>query len=205
LIFLFFMPALWQVQIVKPTLFSIFCGMAVKPLLTFLLTSLTAISTLRALAGDTGAFPADITQGGIRCVMMSVGQTTVFPNKEDHNQRKIVWGDNAKGVPCFTVTYLVEQLGDAPLAQFVGGSVEFMSDGKPLRVGGSGYQKCFAYGAFQSFLDFGKPKVSDPKRAVIMQTVTFGTVHNLQSLSLTIEAGFGKDIQKFQFDSIRFQ
>jgi len=29
LIFLFFMPALWQVQIVKPTLFSIFCGMAV--------------------------------------------------------------------------------------------------------------------------------------------------------------------------------
>src|SRR5271169_6677648 len=30
LIFLFFMPAVWQVQIVKPTLFSIFYGMAVK-------------------------------------------------------------------------------------------------------------------------------------------------------------------------------
>src|SRR5208282_2129916 len=29
LIFLFFMPALWQVQMVKPTLFPIFCGMAV--------------------------------------------------------------------------------------------------------------------------------------------------------------------------------
>ena len=176
-----------------------------KPLLTFLLTGLSAISSLCALAGDTGAFPADITQGDIRCVLMSVGQTTVFPDKDAHNQKLTAWHDSTKGVPCFTVTYLVEQLGDTPQAQFVGGSVELSSDGKPLHVEGGGYQKCFDYGAFQSFLDFGKPKVSNPKRAVIMQTVSFGAVSASQPLSLTIEAGFGKDIQKFQFDSIRFQ
>jgi hypothetical protein len=30
LVFLFFIPAVWQVQNVKPTLFSIFCGMPVE-------------------------------------------------------------------------------------------------------------------------------------------------------------------------------
>jgi len=159
----------------------------------------------RALAGESPTFPADITHGDIRCVLMSVGQTTVFPDKDDHNQRLTAWHDSTKGVPCFTVTYLVEQLGDGPRAQFVGGSVELSSDGKPLRVEGGGYQKCFDYGAFQSFLDFGKPKVSNPKRAVIMQTVSFGAVSDRQPLSLTIEAGFGHDTQKFHFDSIRFQ
>ncbi len=176
-----------------------------KTLLTFLLAGLTAIFSLHALSGELGAFPTDITQEDIRCVLMSVGQTTVFPDKDDHNQKLTAWHDSTKGVPCFTVTYLVEQLGDAPQAQFVGGSIELSSDGKPLHVEGGGYQKCFDYEVFQSFLDFGKPKVSNPKRAVIMQTVSFGAVSCNQPLSLTIEAGFGKDTRKFQFDSIRFQ
>jgi hypothetical protein len=176
-----------------------------KTHITILIVSFMAIAGVRALAGESRTFPADITHDNIRCVLMSVGQTTVFPNKDDHNQRLTAWHDSAKGVPCFTVTYLVEQLGDAPRAQFVGGSVELSSDGKPLRLGGGVYAKCFDYEAFQSFLDFGKPKVSNPKRAVIMQTVLFGAVSDRQQLSLTIEAGFGQDIQKFQFDSIRFQ
>src|SRR5213593_3374915 len=33
IVFLFFIPAVWQVQNVKPTLFFIFCGMTVKHLL----------------------------------------------------------------------------------------------------------------------------------------------------------------------------
>jgi hypothetical protein len=176
-----------------------------KTHITFLVVSFMAIAGVRALAGESRTFPSDITHGNIRCVLMSVGQTTVFPDKDDHSQRLTAWHDSAKGVPCFTVTYMVEQLGDAPQAQFVGGSVGLSSDGKPIHVEGGGYQKCFDYGVFQSFLDFGKPKVSNPKRAVIMQTVSFGAVSSSQPLSLTIEAGFGQDIQKFRFDTIRFQ
>lgn len=176
-----------------------------KTHITFLAVSLIALAGMRALAGESRTYPADITHGNVRCVLMSVGQTTVFPHKDDHNQRQTAWNDNIKGVPCFTVTYLVEQIGDAPSAQFVGGGVELAAGGKQLRVGGGGYQKCFDYATFQSFLDFGKPNVSNPKRAVIMQTVSFGAVPERQPLSLTIAAGFGQDVQKFQFDSLRFQ
>ncbi len=126
-----------------------------KTHITFLIVSLMGIGGVRALGGESRAFPADIIHGNVRCVLMSVGQMTVFPDKDDHNQRQTAWDDSAKGVPCFTVTYLVEQVGDAPSARFVGGSVELSAGGKPVRIGGGGYQKCFDYGTFQSFLDFG--------------------------------------------------
>ncbi|HEY3857858.1 MAG TPA: hypothetical protein VGO67_26025 [Verrucomicrobiae bacterium] len=160
---------------------------------------------LESPASEMGDFAADITNGNVRCVLMSVGQTTVFPNKEYANPLRSAWGDKAKGMPCFTITYLVEEFGEAPPRTFSGGNVEVLSGGKPLRVGGGTYQKCFGYEAFQSFLDFGKPAVSDPKRAYIMQAVSFGALPNLQPLTLNIEAGFGKDTEKFQFDSIRLQ
>ena len=164
-----------------------------------------AIAGTQALAGESPSSVSDITHGNIRCVLMSVGQITVFPNKEDHNQKQTAWGDTTKGVPCFIATYLVEQLGDGPPGQFVGGSWELVADGKPLRVGGAGYHKVFVYDAFQSFLDFGKPKVGNSKRTVILQSVSFGVIPNPKPVSLSIEAGFGQDIQKFQFHSIRLQ
>ncbi len=176
-----------------------------KTRIIFLIVSLVAIVSTRVSAAESRTFPADITNGNVRCVLISVGQTMVFPDKGDPNPRLTSWHDGSNGVPCFTVTYLVEQLGDAPSAQFVGGSVELSVGGKPVRIGGGGYQKCFDYEAFQSFLDFERPKVSSPKRAVIMQTVSFGVLSDRQPVSLTIKAGFGKDTQKFQFDSIRFQ
>ena len=84
-------------------------------------------------------------------------------------------------------------------------NLEILSGGKPLRFDGSAEQSWFDYKAFHGFLDFSKPKVSNQKRAIIMQYVRYGSVPNLQPLSLVIETGFAKDIQKFQFDSIRLQ
>jgi len=176
-----------------------------KRLLPFLLTSLTAISGFRTLAGETGAFPSDITQGNIRCVLMSVGQTTVYPIEQDASQKAQAWLDGKQGVPCFTVTYLVEGLGDTPLGSGAAGNVEVLVGGKPLHGIRNSYVKAFDYNVFQAFLDFSKPKVSNPKRARIVQMVLFGAVTNTQPLNLSIETGFAKDIQKFQFDSIRLQ
>jgi len=176
-----------------------------KSLCASLLTILIIICALLASAGELAAFPADLTRGDIRCVLMSVSQTTIFPNKEDRDLKQKTWGGTTNGVPCFTVTYLVEQLGDVPSAPFFGGGIELICHGSPLRLGSDGYQKCFDYGVFQSFLDFGKPKVANPNRAVIMQSVSFGSVPDLQPMSLTITAGFGKDLQQFRFESIRPQ
>jgi len=176
-----------------------------KSLRALLLTILIIICTLHAFAGELAAFPADLTRGDIRCVLMSVSQTTIFPNKEERDLKQKAWSGMTNGVPCFTVTYLVEQLGDAPSAPFFGGGIELMCHGRPLRLGSDGYQKCFDYGVFQSFLDFGKPKVANPNRAVIIQSVSFGAVPNLPPLDLTITAGFGKDLQQFRFESIRLQ
>jgi len=136
---------------------------------------------------------------------MSVGQTTVFPNEKDH-ARNPPWRNGEQGVRCFTVTFLVEGLGDAPNEPRTLRKFEVLSAGKPLRFADeSDYQQWFDYRAFQDFLDFSKPKVSDPKRAGIMRFVRFGAVPNLEPLSLVIETGFAQDIQKFRFDSIRLK
>ena len=136
---------------------------------------------------------------------MSVGQTTVFPNEKDNAQIAPPWRDGKQGVRCFTITFLVEALGVGPSEPHTLKNLEILSGGKPLRFDGSAEQSWFDYKAFHGFLDFSKPKVSNQKRAIIMQYVRYGSVPNLQPLSLVIETGFAKDIQKFQFDSIRLQ
>jgi hypothetical protein len=172
---------------------------------------LLAISCARA--ADDALFPADITHGNIRCVLMSVGQTTVFSSSE--TLQGIAGGpDGKQGVPCLTVTLLMESFGDAPTEPSTLKSVEILSAGKPVRIERaltkpysqmSSSQKWFSYDFFQSFLDFGKPKVTNPKRAVIVQFSEFGSVSRQQGLSLVIEGGFDQDIQKFEFDSIQIQ
>ena len=176
-----------------------------KNFLTILLGSFTTVLGLSALAGEPRAFPADLTHGNIRCVLMSVGQTTVFPNEKDNAQKAPPWRDGKQGVPCFTVTFLIEALGDAPSEPITLKNLEVLSAGKPLRFDGGQYHQGFDYHVFQDFLDFSKPKVSDQKQAHIMRFVQFGAVSNLQPLSLVIETGFGEDLQKFQFDSIQLR
>jgi hypothetical protein len=160
-------------------------------------------------AADQPSFPADITHGNIRCVLMSVGQTRVFPNDQDRAKEIPARPGGSQGVPCFTVTFLMESLADAPkdapneLLTLKGLTV--LSEGKPIHIGGGEYQQWIDYDAFRIFLDFSKPKVTNPKRAVIMRFVRFGFISNPQPLSLVIETGFGKDIQRFQFDSIHIQ
>jgi hypothetical protein len=158
-----------------------------------------------ARAADQSPFPADITHGNIRCVLMSVGQTTVFPNEMDNAQKAPPWRDSKQGVRCFSITFLVEALGDAPFEPHTLKNLEFSSGGKPLRLDGGVVESWFDYSFFKHLPDFSKPKVSNPKRAVIMQYVQYGAVPNLQPLSLVFETGFAKDIQKFQFDGIRLQ
>ena len=159
-----------------------------------------------ARAADQPSFPADITHGNIRCVLMSVGQTTVFLNENDNAQKAPGWRDGKQGVRCFTITFLVESLGDAPFEALTLKNLEFSSGVKRLRLAGvGGVQSWFDYNGFKTFAEFSKPKVSNPKRAVIMQYVQYGAVPNLEPLSLVFETGFAKDIQKFQFDAIRLQ
>jgi hypothetical protein len=158
-----------------------------------------------ARAAEQLPFPADVTRGNIRCVLMNVGQTTVFPNEKDNAQMEPPWRDGKQGVRCFVITFLIEALGDAPSEPHSLKNLEVLSGGKLLRFDGGGVQSWFDYKAFHGFLDFNKPKVSNPKRAVVMQYVQYGSLPNLHPLSLVIEAGFAKEIQKFQFDPIRLQ
>src|SRR5438067_974311 len=110
-----------------------------RHLLRVLFCSFTAFVCLNGVAGEGRHFPADITKGNIRCVLMSVGQTTVFPNEKDQ-ARTPPWRDGAAGVRCFTVTFLVEGLGDAPNEPRALRKLEVTAAGKPVHFGdGSEY------------------------------------------------------------------
>ena len=172
-------------------------------------THLCALSALllasTALSANGPAFPRDQTQGKVRCVLMSVGQITVFPNG---NADEPTHGDR-QGVPCLTITYLIERLGDEPFRDIALQEVEISSGGKPLKLlvpSQSGmYTKTFDYSVYHSFLDFTKPSVSDPTRAVIVQHVKFAAVPNLRPFDLLITAGFDKDVSAFRFSSEKLQ
>jgi hypothetical protein len=173
----------------------------------WLTTAILSLSLTLGMATEPRPFLADITHGNIRCVLMSVGQTTVFPNEQDKSQLPKAPGgrDGELGVRCFTVTFLVEKLGDAPFESHALKNLQVFSSGKPLPLVGGTYLQAFGYENLQIFLDFSKPKVSSPKRAVIRRYVWFGAVPDLEALSLIIETGFDKDIETFQFDSIRLK
>ena len=135
---------------------------------------------------------------------MSVGQTTVFGNDNTNEPKH----SRKSGVPCFTVTYLLEFLGDKPFHGTELKKFEVSSAGKPLQLlneqHGS-YQKSFDYDFFTHFLDFTKPKVTNSKRAIIFQHVEFGALPALQPFDLLVQAGFDDDIQEFKFSSIHLQ
>jgi len=153
------------------------------------------------------AFPADVTRGNIRCVLMSIGQTTVFPSDPDNHQylQGQVWHDAMLGVPCFTVTVLVEALGDAPYETQALKRLEVHSSGRQLPLSGGTHIESSCYEAFPHFLDFSKPKVSNPKRAVIQRFVWFGSVPDLEPLDLKLEVGFDQNIEAFEFAAIRLK
>jgi len=170
--------------------------------------SLIIIFGMSVFAAEPPVFPADVTSGEVRLVLMSVGQTTVFANEKDYARGPGSWREKKDGVPCFTVTFLLELLGDKPYEPKTLGNIEVLAGGKAVRLVNDqkgSYQQWFDYQVFQDFLDFSKPKVSDPSRAFIMRHVEFAALPNLQPISLVIEAGFGKDVKKFRFDSVRLQ
>jgi hypothetical protein len=150
-------------------------------------------------AADATVASRDITRGNVRVVLMSVSQTTVFPNAADKGNPH--HGTN-ESVPCFTVTLLVEALGDKPFQTTSALRVQALSGGKPLITSHGSYQQEFNYGAFQDFLDFNKPKVSNPKRAFIRRYVDFGAVSNLDAFDVVIEVGFDRDIPRFEFKGV---
>jgi hypothetical protein len=166
----------------------------------------TVVEEKSAQSVDLRAFPTDITQGNIRLVLMSVGQITVFPNDKDNAVKAPTYGGGKQGVPCFTVTFLVESLGDGPIRNTAFGPIEILSAGKPLQLASKReYSQSFDYNEFQEFLDFTKPKVTNPKRAFIRRHVEFRAVPNFQPFTLEIQAGFNKDLKKFKFESVRLQ
>ena len=182
-----------------------------KQSLKLLLCSLTISLGLCALAATSPPFLANITRGKVRVVLMSVSQTTVFPNEQDDQDEPIrphPWGDAKQGLPCFTVTFLIESLGDGPLGAFLVKDLAVSSASKPTQTFTNlhgAYQQSFNYGAFQDFHHFSKPKVSNRERAIIMRYTQFGTVPNRQPINVQIDTGFGDEIHKFKFDSIRLQ
>jgi hypothetical protein len=177
-----------------------------RQFLIFTLFGLIAIASPNLLSDEPHHFPADVTHGNIRCVLLSVGQSIVFPNKQDTTIKGRTWSDGGCGVKCLTVTYLVECIDTNPPRQFYAGNLEFLTANKPLKIEGHGsYRKVFAYKAFQNFLDFTLPKVSDPQRAIIMQDVRFGVIPDPQPFDIVIEAGFGTEVERFSFNSIRLQ
>jgi hypothetical protein len=155
-----------------------------------------------AFAAATSS-PRDITNGDVRVVLMSVSQTMVFPNPVD-NVRQTPRGHGQESIPCFTITVLVEALGDKPFSATRSLNVQIFSAGKQLTWTNSPgvYHQAFGYDAFQDFLDFTRPKVSNPKRAFIMRYAEFGAVPITQPLDLVIKTGFDENIQEFQFKSV---
>ena len=168
---------------------------------TFFASLLTGAS---GLAADATAFPRDQVQGKVRCVLMSVGQTTVFPN---NNPNEPPHG-NKSGVPCLTITYLIERLGNEPFRGTAQKEIEIFSGGRPLKLVNSrsgSYTKSFDYERFPNFLDFTKPAVTDPARAVVIQYVEFGALPNLKPVDVVINAGFDDDVRAFRFVSLKLQ
>ena len=173
-----------------------------------LLIQLTSIASLLAATGASGAdaagIPRDQVQGKVRCVLMSVGQTTVFPNDNPVEP----FPGLKSGVPCLTITYLVERLGDEPFQAVAVQKVEMLSGGKPIKLVNSRSGTCvknFDYRVFPPFLDFTKPKVADPTRAVVVQYVEFAALPNLKPVDVVITAGFDTDLQTFRFSSVGLQ
>ena len=168
-------------------------------LLTFAALSISGA----AAAAEPEISPRDITHGNVRAVLMSVSQTTVFPNAAD-KAGSVPHGGTSDSVPCFTVTVLVEALGAEPFKKTSAMDVQVLSDGKPRPFVNSrgSYHQDFDYRVFQGFLDFSKPKVTNPKRAFIRRYVQFGAVPNLKPFDLLIKVGFDADIQSFEFPAI---
>lgn len=155
-----------------------------------------------AAAGRPPKYPADLAQGQVRLVLMSVGQTTVFPDDAPEQPER---NDQGAGVPGFTVTYLLERLGTEPYQKSVSGGVKLLAAGKELPWQDdrhSIHTKSFDYASAPAFLDFGKPKVSDPKRAIIVQYVCLCAAPAVPSYDLQITAGYDDDVQEFTFPDI---
>jgi len=162
---------------------------------------------IAACTADTVEGPAityEQTSGNVRCVLMSVAQTMVFANNPSHAAAD---GDTT-GVPCFTVTYLIEYLGDKPFRGTALRKLQVSAPGKSLPLldnrRGS-YHKAFDYENFPQFLDFPKPRVANPARALIFQHVEFAALPNLRPFDLTIAAGFDDDISEFKFGPLRLE
>jgi hypothetical protein len=163
-----------------------------------------------AIAGCTAdtiegpAVTCEQTRGNVRCVLMSVGQTTVFAN----NPSQAAAGGHKNGVPCFTATYLIEYLGDKPFREAALRKFQVSAAGKSLPLldnrRGS-YHKAFTYENFPQFLDFPKPGVANPARALIFQHVEFDALPNLRPFDLAIAAGFDDDVPEFKFGPLRLQ
>ena len=149
----------------------------------------------------------DVTHGDIRVVLMSVGQSTVLPNEKDHARHPEPLSGRKEAVPCFTVTALVEALGDKPLTPVHSLEVQIFSGGKPLALANlrGAYRQTFDYHVFQDFLDFSKPEVTNPKRAFVLRYVDFGALPKLQPVTLKIKAGFGNTTETFEFNSVPLQ
>jgi hypothetical protein len=174
-----------------------------KNFLSFIALILASVFVNHVTAGERPPVPAEIIRGNVRMVLMSVGQTTVFLNSPTQPDPK-----SKQAVPCFTVTYLIEFLGDHPFKKSQVGPLEVTSGGKPfepVNFQHGNYQKTFDYKVYPDFLDFTKPKVTDMSRALIIQNVTFAGIPSLRPFDLRIRAGFDEEIQDFKFTSISFK
>jgi len=174
---------------------------------TFVIALLPFLLIEAALAADPEASSRDITHGNVRVVLMDVSQTTVFPNAAD-KAKGAPHGAAHDSVPCFTVTVLVEALGNKAFKRTAPLDVQVLRAGQRLSLVGSrmaSYHQDFDYHVFQGFLDFTKPKATNPKRALIRRYVDFGAIPNLEPFDLVIKVGFDEDIQKFEFNSISLQ
>ena len=170
-----------------------------KHLPAVILLILIPLFTCRA-AENQPAVPAEIIRGNVRIVLMSVGQTTIFLNSPTQPNPQSKWP-----VPCFTVTYLLELLGDQPFKTTQLAGLEVSAGGKPfepINFSHGHYHKSFDYKGYPDFLDFTKPKVTNSSRAFIFQDVTFAAIPTLEPFDLLIRAGFDQDLHHFKFPSI---
>ena len=175
-----------------------------KPALIRLTSFASLLTAIAAPANDPGKSPQDRVHGNVRCVLMSVGQTTAFP----HNNSNEPPYRAAEGVPCLTITFLIERLGDAPFGGSALKQIEVSSGGKPLKLLRSGvgtYTKTFEYQRFPDFISFTKPAVAEPTRAIIIQHVEFAALPNLNPIDVTIQDGFDDDAPVFKFPSLKLQ
>jgi hypothetical protein len=173
---------------------------AMKRLPAIIVLTLGSIFASHVSASAQPAVPAEMVRGHVRMVLMSVGQTTVFLNSPTQPDPK-----SKHAVPCFTLTYLLEFLGDKPFKTTQSGQIEITSGGKPfepVNFQHGNYQKSFDYRVYPDFLDFTKPKVTNASRAIIFQNVTFAAIPSLEPFDLLIRAGFDDEIQDFKFNSI---